>query len=103
MLVDTPIVASRSGGNIEALQEGRLGVLVAPEDPHALAVGALDLLSDKNRYAALAAAARAHALGHFGEDRHAEAVMALYDELVPSARPNNRSRGGSAPAPVSLP
>lgn len=89
MLVDTPIVASRSGGNIEALQEGRLGVLVAPEDPHALAVGALELLRDANRYGGLAAAARIHALGHFGEDRHAEAVMALYDELIPRAAPDN--------------
>lgn len=103
MLVDTPIVASRSGGNIEALQEGRLGVLVAPEDPDALAVGARDLLRDEKRYAALAVAARAHALGHFGENRHAEAVMALYDELVPNAPPSDRPRAAAAVAPILLP
>lgn len=99
MLVGTPIVATRSGGNIEALQEGRLGVLVAPEDPDALAAGALELLRDKDRYDALAAGARTHALGHFGEDRHAEAVMALYDELVPRAAPRNP---GPSPAAAML-
>jgi glycosyltransferase involved in cell wall biosynthesis len=83
MLVDTPIIATRSGGNIEALQEGQLGVLVTPESPDALAAGALDLLRDEDRYGALATAARTHALDRFGEGRHAEAVMALYDELVP--------------------
>lgn len=85
MLVETPIVATRSGGNIEALRDESLGVLVEAEDPEALAAGAIALLRDQGRYSALAAAARTHALGHFGEDRHAEAVMALYDELLPNA------------------
>lgn len=100
MLVDTPIVATRSGGNIEALQDGQLGELVAPEDPEALAAGALALLRDEDRYRALAAAARAHALGHFGEDRHAEAVMALYDELVPRSASGDRPRRSAAIAPA---
>jgi glycosyltransferase involved in cell wall biosynthesis len=98
MLVGTPIVATRSGGNIEALQEGRLGVLVAPDDPEALAAGILELLRDRDRYGALAAAARTHALGHFGEDRHADAVMALYDELVPRGAAGNRERSPAAAA-----
>ncbi|MBC9031177.1 glycosyltransferase family 4 protein [Sphingomonas sp. JC676] len=103
MLVGTPIVATRSGGNIEALQDGRLGTLVAPEDPNALAAGALELLRDENRSSALAAAARTHASSHFGEDRHAEAVMALYDELVPRAAPGNRERWSTASASVPQP
>ena len=101
MLVGTPIVATRSGGNIEALDEGRLGVLVTPEDPDALAAGALGLLRDEGRYDALASAALTHAAGHFGEDRHAEAVMALYDELVPRAAVDNCERGVGTSASVA--
>lgn len=82
MLVGTPIVATRSGGNVEALREGTLGAVVDPEDAAALAAGALDLLGDQGRYAALAVRAREHALAHFGEGHHARAVMDLYDELM---------------------
>jgi glycosyltransferase involved in cell wall biosynthesis len=103
MLVGTPIVATRSGGNIEALQDGRLGVLVTPEDPDALAAGVVELLRDEDRYGALAAAARTHALGHFSEGRHAEAVMGLYDELVPRAAPGNRERRSKVAAPAPQP
>src|SRR3546814_8094871 len=37
MLVGTPIVATRSGGNIEALRDGDIGQLVQPESASALA------------------------------------------------------------------
>ncbi|MCD2317003.1 glycosyltransferase [Sphingomonas sp. IC-11] len=85
MLVGTPVVATRSGGNIEALCDGRLGPLVPLDDPAAMARAALRLLSDDREYRRLAIAARAHALDHFGAHRHAAAVMAIYDELVPTA------------------
>jgi len=103
MLVGTPIVATRSGGNVEAVQDGRLGVLVPPEDPDALAAGAIALLRDEKRYNFLASAARSHALGYFGEDRHAEAVMALYDELVPRSAAGERDRWLASAAPASQP
>src|SRR3546814_1274333 len=41
MLVGTPIVAARSGGNIEAL-EGGIGLLVEPDDAGALARACID-------------------------------------------------------------
>src|SRR3546814_18022838 len=36
MLVGTPIVATRSGGNIDALRDGDIGQLVQPESASAL-------------------------------------------------------------------
>lgn len=96
MLVRTPVIATRSGGNVEALQDGRIGVLVSPDDPVAMARGAHRLLSDPARYEALASAARSHALVNFGERRHAEAMMALYDELVPPV--SNGMPARAAPA-----
>lgn len=85
MLVGTPVIATRSGGNIEALCGGKLGPLVPLDNPGAMAAAALRLLSDDREYDRLADAARAHALDHFGERRHAAAVMAIYDELMPRA------------------
>lgn len=83
MLVGTPVVATRSGGNVEALRGGRLGPLVPLDDAAAMARAALGLLADKAEWHRLADAARLHALDHFGASRHAAAVMNVYDELVP--------------------
>lgn len=80
MLVGTPIVATRSGGNVEALKDGALGRLVTPEDPVALAMGALDMAAGEA--AALAARAEADARVRFGFDRHCEQVSAVYERLL---------------------
>lgn len=90
MLVGTPVIATRSGGNIEALQDGRLGVLVRPEDPAAMADEALRLLADGARYDRYADAARYHARHHFDAERHARSIMALYDDLIPTPRDRRR-------------
>ena len=49
MLVGTPVVATASGGNVEAIEDGRTGLLVPPEDAEALAAGCLALLDDPAR------------------------------------------------------
>jgi glycosyltransferase involved in cell wall biosynthesis len=82
MLVSTPVVATASGGNIEAIVDGRTGVLVRPEDSEALAAGCLALLADPARCARIGAAARAHAETRYGEQRHADAVMDVYEDMM---------------------
>lgn len=91
MLVGTPVIAAASGGNIEALQNGRLGVLVPPEDPRAMANGALQLLSDPVRYEQLSNTAKRHASGHFDAQRHASSIMAVYNKLMPAPPERQRS------------
>ncbi|WNO54197.1 glycosyltransferase family 4 protein [Stakelama saccharophila] len=80
MLVGTPVVATRSGGNVEALDNGRLGILVPPEDADALARGILELARDGGH--ALAARARDSARHRFGLDRHCDQVMAVYEAML---------------------
>lgn len=81
MLVGTPVIAARSGGNIEALREG-LGILVAPDDAEALAAAATALIQEPACAHAMAAQAGDHARGYFSERRHGEQVMAVYEKLL---------------------
>ncbi|UZW54555.1 glycosyltransferase family 4 protein [Sphingobium sp. JS3065] len=80
MLVGTPIVAARSGGNIEAL-EGGAGILVEPDDADALA-RACEGLDDARP---MALAAQADARRRFSEAAHAAQVSAIYEALRPCA------------------
>lgn len=85
MMLGTPVVATASGGNIEAIEQGVTGLLVPAEDPHALAAGILALLDDP-AYAGIAATARARALRLYQPEAHAAAIMAIYDELLTGQR-----------------
>lgn len=57
----TPVIAARSGGMPDAIQDGVSGVLVPPSDPGALARAASSLLADDARRAQMSEAALAFA------------------------------------------
>lgn len=56
MIVGTPVVATHVDGLPEVVQDGRTGRLVAPGDPPALAAAILEVLADRERMSAAAAA-----------------------------------------------
>jgi len=95
MLVGTPIVATDSGGNPEAVRNLKTGVLAPPEDAAALADAALLLLSDRRLAADISRNAAADARIRFGVDRHVEAITRLYDALLSPTR----SRRAAGPEP----
>ena len=70
----TPVVATRCGGP-EDIVDDRVGMLVPPDDPAALAAGIEQVLDRRDRYDR--GALRAHALERFG----LESVTARYAEL----------------------
>ena len=82
MLVGTPVVATASGGNIEALRNGAIGMLVRPENPVALADAAAILTDWPEAAQSMAAAAAADARARFGEELHARQIMAIYDQML---------------------
>lgn len=84
MLVGTPVIATRSGGNIEALQDGVLGPLVPPDDAGALAVQSVRLARDPDLGKRLSEQAQRDARGRFGEKQHIAKVSAIYEQLVTS-------------------
>lgn len=81
MLVGTPVVATRSGGNAEALA-GETGILVEPESAAHLADGVERVAADPAGTAAMVERARLSARTRFSAERHAASVMQVYEELA---------------------
>ena len=80
MLVGTPVVATRSGGNGEALA-GNTGILVEPESPVSLADGVESVLANPTATQDMVERARKSARERFSTERHASSVMRVYEEL----------------------
>ncbi len=97
MIVGTPVVATASGGNIEAIVDGETGLLADPENAEALAKAAHLLLSNGAFAAEMAATAQRQARASFGEAQHVDAVMRIYDDLL-GAGSGNGEQSGRAPA-----
>lgn len=81
MLVGTPIVAAASGGNVEAIDDKRTGLLAPLDDPEALARALLSLLRDPALAQSIRLNARDHALASFGIETHVRGVEAIYDRI----------------------
>lgn len=81
MLVGTPVVAAASGGNVEAIDDQRTGLLAAADDPDALGRALLSLLRDQTLARSIRSNARDHALSNFGIEAHVRGVEAIYDRI----------------------
>jgi glycosyltransferase involved in cell wall biosynthesis len=86
LAVGLPTVASRVGGNAEIVQDGKTGLLVAPEDSSALAEALLRLLRDPGLAASLGKNGREYVAAEFSFQRMIQNTDQLYTELL-------RSRG----------
>jgi glycosyltransferase involved in cell wall biosynthesis len=91
MLVRTPIVATRSGGNVEALRNGELGILVRPDDAAALAAACWELADDPARAHDYADQAHSDAMARFGQERHCARVAEIYTALTSRASVEKRA------------
>lgn len=81
------VVAGDSGGAAETLVPGTTGLLVAPDDPRALAAALSGLLADPDRAAAMGRAGREHVLARFSGDRTRTMVRSLLDLGEPGSEP----------------
>ena len=77
-----PIVATRVGGTVEAIEDGVSGLLVPVGDEAAFSAALLRLIGDPELGARLGAAARQRAATVFGMDRMVAEFAALYEELA---------------------
>jgi len=72
------VVATAVGGNPEVIQDGRTGLLVSPDDPHALAKALASLATDRQRRLDLGEVGAADARARFSIEQHVVELAALY-------------------------
>jgi len=76
------VVAGRSGGVMDAVEDGVTGLLVDPEDPRAVAEAIVHLLDDPDLRHRMARAGRARVLERFSPRRGSAAFTEMLDELA---------------------
>jgi glycosyltransferase involved in cell wall biosynthesis len=92
MAAGLPIIATRVGGIPELIEPEVHGILVAPDDPEALAAGVRRVLEHPDRAAELAAAARTRQQAEFDLDVVVGRLEDLYLSLYDSRRARRRRR-----------
>ena len=77
-----PVVASRTGGLPEVVEDGTTGVLCAIGDVEGMARASIDILGDEDRWQAMSAAAAADARRRFSLPAVVEQYERLYADAV---------------------
>jgi len=77
-----PVVAYDIGGVREAIEQGRSGLLVPSKDVRALATSIEALMGNSQLRLEIGAAARRRVERHFTWDRHAEGLLAIYEQII---------------------
>lgn len=81
MACGVPVLATRVGAFEELLTEAT-GQLIAPDDIPAMTTAARNLLSDAPKLKGMGIAARQHVLDHFRIEGEAQALIAIYRDLL---------------------
>ncbi len=87
MACGVPVVATAVGGLPEVVQDGSTGLLVAPEDPEALAAAIARLLGDEDLRREFAEKGRQAVLSSFRIEQTVEQIERVWDEMMVEARP----------------
>jgi glycosyltransferase involved in cell wall biosynthesis len=82
MACGLPVIASRIGGVVDVVEDGKSGILVEPGDVSGLASAMVRLLKDAELRQRLGAEARKRIVEGFSIDRIAEEYIKLYGELI---------------------
>ena len=91
MLLGTPVVATTSGGNPEAITDDVNGFLVPPDDPNGFVGPIRRLLTDDALRTQIAVAAQTSARAAYSTQLHVQQISELYESLLGPAQ-NSRPR-----------
>ncbi|MBM3259574.1 MAG: glycosyltransferase [Candidatus Sericytochromatia bacterium] len=78
----TPVIGSQLGGIPEALDDGRTGLLVPPDDPDALAQALIFLADHEDKARQMGRAGRDWVARNFDVDKQTAKLELLYDEAL---------------------
>jgi glycosyltransferase involved in cell wall biosynthesis len=90
MALGVPVVATRTGGSIEQIEDGVSGLLVAPNRPDEVAAAVSRLLDDPRLRDEIRNAALDRVRRCFSFEQMAERLTALYNAALAAARPPHR-------------
>ena len=82
MAAGKAVVATRVGGNPEAVADGETGILVPPRDPASLSGAILSLLRDPARARAMGEAGRRRVIERFPLEKMVREIESLYEDLL---------------------
>jgi len=92
MAAGKPIVATTVGGIPEAIEDGKSGLLVKPDDSRALAHAIGLLLDNPEKAQELGRASRKRAELLFDETKMIDRICSLYEELITNSKPGTAQR-----------
>ena len=87
MAAAVPVAATSAGGPAEILSAGGTGLLLPPRQPQLWAERIAPLLADRRRLEEIGWRGRAEVERRFALDRHAAAVLDLYEAVLSGASP----------------
>jgi glycosyltransferase involved in cell wall biosynthesis len=82
MALGRPVIATRAGGPMDIVEDGRSGLLVAPGDASEMAAAIELLLESDAERRRIGAAGRARVRAHFSARLNAEKLQTVYDTLL---------------------
>lgn len=101
MYLGTPVVATRDGGNPEAIEDGVNGVLVPPDRPESFVEPIYKLRNDPKFRESIVRAAEKRAHASYGVDVHVNKITDIYDRLL-GGRKSDGLRGHAQLGGTSL-
>lgn len=82
MASSKPVIATNSGGNPEAVEDGITGILTPPEDFRALAESILDLIREETKRKRMGEAGRKRAEKLFRIEKTISQIEKVYEEIL---------------------
>lgn len=86
MACGLPSVATRVGGNVEAIADGECGFLVAPNDANTAATRIVELIANRGRAAVMGTVARRRVEDQFTFQAMIEKLTSVYESLMACRR-----------------
>jgi glycosyltransferase involved in cell wall biosynthesis len=81
MACEVPVIATRAGALPEVVEDGKSGILVPPQDPHALAKAIKRLLDDEPLRRRMGGEGRRRVTRCFSWEQTARQIIDVYEEV----------------------